>query len=288
MDARKHAAPRSTHWYRSTSTSRPARTQDARPLHWLVRCGFLARAVVYAVIAALALALALGIGIRSASASPQGALALIVAAPLGRLALVIISAALLAYAVWKLVQCVRGSGPEGGGGTHPQHRLANLGGGVVYLVFFAVSIAVLTGSAGNGSGETKETAAHLLGLPGGEVLLGAAGVGLLLISAYQAYDAISGKFATDNKIEQMSLAGWRAFMLIGRVGLQVRAIIFGFVGYFLLRAAIELHAREAVGVDGALAAVHREPFGSWLLALVAGGLFTFAAFSALEGRYRRL
>jgi len=125
-------------------------------------------------------------------------------------------------------------------------------------------------------------------MPRGELVVAAAGFGLLLISAYQAYDAIRGGFAKDNKIEQMSLVGWRAFMLIGRVGLLVRAIIFCLVGYSLLRAAIELHAGTAVGVDGALAAVHRQPLGSWLLALVAAGLLTFAAFSLLEARYRRL
>ena len=33
---------------------------------------------------------------------------------------------------------------------------------------------------------------------------------------------------------------------------------------------------------------HRQPFGEWLLALVAVGLITFALFSFMEARYRRL
>ena len=257
-------------------------------MQWLVRAGFVARAITYAVIAALALALALGIGIRPASANPQGALALIVGAPLGRLAVGVMSAALLAYALWKLALALRGRGPEGGGGPAAWDRLTNLGGGLVYVVFFGVSVAVLTGSAGNGAAQPQHAAAQVLGLPAGEVLCAIAAIALLAVSLYQGYDAVRGRFAEDNKIEQMSLSRWRVFMLIGRIGMFARAAIFGLVGYCLLRAAIELHARTAVGVDGALARVQQEPFGSGLLALVALGLLTFAAFSVLEARYRRL
>lgn len=275
---------------RQASTRRGQEQQgvaNSNPFCWLVRAGFLARAIIYGVIAALALALSDGVGVRPASANPQGALALIVTAPLGRVALGVISTALLAYAVWKLIQCARGRGPEGGGGPKVRDRVANLGGGLSYLAFFAVSIAVLSGSAGNGAAQPKRTAAELLGVPGGELLLGIAGIALVGVSVYQAFDAVRGNFANDNKIEQMSLAGWRAFMLIGRVGLLVRAVIFSLIGYFLVRAAIELHAGTAVGVNGALAHV-AQAFGAWMLAFLAVGLLTFSAFSLLEARYRRL
>ncbi len=255
---------------------------------WLVRAGFVARAITYTVIAVLALALAVGIGIHPDSASPQGALAVIVGAPLGQVALAVISLALLAYALWKLVLAFRGRGPEGGGGHSFMDRLACLGGGLVYLAFFAVSVGVLAGSDGNGSAQPRRTAAELLGLPAGEVLCAVTALVLVVVSLYQAYDAICGKFADDNKIEQMSAGCHRVFMVIGRVGLLARALIFTLVGYFLLRAAIDLHAGTAVGVDGALDDVHRGPLGGWLLALVALGLLTFAAFSLLEARFRRL
>lgn len=277
---RSYASPWSSWW--------PWHVLRAKPVRWLIRAGFLARCVTYTVIAALTLALALGIGLNHAAASPQGALSVINSGPLGRLALGIIAAAVLAYAVWKLVQAARGRGPEGGGGPSLKARLSNLGGGLMYVAFFGVAVAVLTGSVGNGSRQPRQTASRLLGIPGGEVLLGIAGLGLLVVSIYQAYDAISGRFANDNKLGQMSRKRRRAFMLLGRIGILARAIIFALVAYFLLRAAIELHAGLAVGVDGALGRIHREPLGSWVLALVAAGLFTFAAFSLLESRYRRL
>ncbi len=149
----------------------------SEPLQWLVRAGFLARAATYAVIAGLTVAIALDMDIRPAAANPQGALSVINSGPFGRLALGIISASLLAYAIWKLVQAVRGRGPEGGGGPGLKDRLANLGGGLVYLAFFGVAIAVLSGNAGNGSRQPKQTASQLLAIPGGEVLLGIAASG---------------------------------------------------------------------------------------------------------------
>ena len=64
--------------------------------------------------------------------------------------------------------------------------------------------------------------------------------------------------------------------------------MFALVGYFLLKTAIDYDPREAVGLDGALARVHRQPLGSWLLALAAAGLLVFAVYSLFEARYRRL
>ncbi len=80
----------------------------------------------------------------------------------------------------------------------------------------------------------------------------------------------------------------KAFMLLGHIGLTARSIVFGVVGYFLLRTAVDFDAANAVGVDGALAHLHQESLGPWLLGLVAVGLITFAAFSVFEARFRRL
>jgi hypothetical protein len=182
---------------------------------WLVRAGFAARALTYTVIAVLALALALGIGIRPASANPQGALSLILSAPLGQLALGLIALALLTYAGWKLALALGGRGPEGGGGHSVKDRLSSLGGGLVYLAFFTVAVSVLVGGAGNGSAQPARTAAELLGLPAGEVLCALTALVLVGVSLYQAYDAIRGQFAEDNKVEQMSAGCHRVFMVIG-------------------------------------------------------------------------
>jgi hypothetical protein len=262
--------------------------EDSRPFRWLIRTGFVARAMTYAVIGALTFAVAVGAGTDGVAPNQQGALALVASTPLGHAALVLICAGLLAYALWKLTQGVFGRGPEGGGGFGLTDRVANLGGGAVYLAFLALAIRVLSGSTGNSSREPKHAAAGILSWPGGPLIVGIGGGALVAISLYQLYDALRGEFAEDNKTQQMSRFERKLFMVLGHIGLTARALVFGLVGYFLFRTAIDFNPNNAVGVDGALARLHHQDFGPWILGFVGAGLITFAAYSLLEARYRRL
>lgn len=259
-----------------------------RPFKWLVRVGFLARGVTYGVVGALALAMALGAGTAGAAPNQQGALALIARTPLGRVALIVICAGLLGYAAWKLTLGVFGRGPEGAESFELKDRVANVAGGIGYLVFFAVAVRILVSGSGKSSETPSRAAAGVLGWPGGQLIVGLAGVVLVGIGVAQVLDAVGGGFADDNKLGKLSSGQRGLFMAVGRVGLSSRAVVFGLIGYFLVRTAIDFNARTAVGVDGALARLEHQPLGPWLLGLVAVGLLTFACFSVFEARYRRL
>jgi hypothetical protein len=258
------------------------------PFEVLVRAGFMARALTYGVIGGVALALAVGAGPAPNAPNQQGALALIARAPLGRIAVALAAAGLLAYAVWKLAQAMFGRGPEGGGGSTLKARVASAGGGVAYLAFFAVALRILFGSSNSGSRDPSQTAAGILGWPGGSVIVGVAGAVLIAISLFQIHDAWRGRFVKDNKVREMSPLELRAFMVLGHVGLVARALVFALVGYFLIKTAIDFNPRDAVGLDGALTRLHRQTFGPWLLGLTAAGLLVFAVYSVFEARFRRL
>jgi len=262
--------------------------ERSRPFQWLVRAGFVARGITYGVIGAVALALAAGAGTPGTAPNQQGALELIDRSWLGKVALVVIAAGLLAYALWKLTQGIFGTGPEGGGGTNLKDRVANVTGGVTYVIFFLVAVRVLAGGAGGSSTEPRKTAAGILGWPGGPVIVGVAGAILLVVSLNQIYEALTGRFVRDSKVGRMKAEERRAFLILGRVGLFARALVFALIGYFILRAAIDYNPGTAVGVDGALARLHHQPAGPWLEGIVAAGLLVFAAFSIAEARYRRL
>ncbi len=257
-------------------------------LEGLVRAGFIARGITYGLVGAIALGIALGAGTDHASASQQGALSLIAREPLGKVALIAVAAGMLAYALWKLTLAVIGHGPEGGGGSSAGVRIANLGGGVAYLGLCGLAVEVLAGSGGSSSGSPRHAAAGVLGWPGGQWLVGIAGVATVAISLYMVYDAIKGGFAKQSKTEEMGVEERRLFMVLGRAGMSARALVFALIGYFILRTAIDYQPSKAVGVDGALGRLHHEPLGPWLLGLVALGLVIFATFSMFEARYRRL
>jgi Domain of Unknown Function (DUF1206) len=262
---------------------------DRKPaFRGLVRIGFVARGVTYGIVGGLAVALAVGAGTDGVAPNQQGALALIAKGAVGRVALVLIAAGLLAYAVWKLTQAVVGHGPEGGGSGKAWDRTANAAAGLVYVAFFLVALRVLIGSGGSSSREPSHVAAGVLGWPGGAVLVAIAGVALLAISGYQINDALKGGFADENKTRSMGAAEQRTFMLFGQIGICARALAFALVGYFLIRTAIAYDPRKTVALDGALARLRHEALGPELVGVVAAGLLVFAVFSLFEARYRQL
>ncbi len=260
--------------------------QRTRAFCWSVRAGFITRGVTYGVIGGLAAALALGAGSAGTSPNQQGALALIAQAPLGRVVIAVAAVGLLAYALWKLGLGVMGRGPEGGGGKSFKDRIAALSAGGAYVAFFAVALQVLIGTAGRQAGENGETLG-VLGWPGGQLIVGAAGAILVAVSLYQCYQAVCGQFIDDNKAHEMGRREHQVFVGVGGIGLVARAGVFALVGYFLCRTAIEFKT-TGIGLDGTLAQVHGQPFGDWMLAFVAIGLEIFALFSFFEARYQRL
>jgi len=60
------------------------------------------------------------------------------------------------------------------------------------------------------------------------------------------------------------------------------------IGGFVIQAAVTFDPKKAVGVDGALKRLAGEPYGPWLLAVVAVGLLSFGLFSFVEARWRKV
>ena len=65
-------------------------------------------------------------------------------------------------------------------------------------------------------------------------------------------------------------------------------VVFGLVGLFLIKAAIDYQPRKAVSLDGALAKLAHQPYGYALLGVVAAGLIAFALYSFADVRYRKI
>jgi hypothetical protein len=272
----------------TTSPVREARSAGEGFVHTrvfeiLARAGFVARGLVYGIIGLLALDLAVGTG--GKLANQKGALRTIEHQPFGHVLLTLVAIGLGGYSLWRLVRAALGHGPEGSDTT--LERLGGFGSGIVYAVMCALAVEILLSSAGS-SGGAKKTTKDVFALPAGHWIIGGAGLVLIGVGIYQFVRGVRQKFLDDSKTEQMRPEVKKWFTRFGTVGHVSRAIILALVGIFLLKAAIDYKADEAIGLDGALAKVYDQPYGPWLLGAVALGLLIFGLFSIGEARYRKI
>jgi hypothetical protein len=249
----------------------------------LARAGLVARGVVYAIVGVLAVKLALGSG--GETENQQGALEEIAAGPFGKTLLVLMAVGLGGYALWRLLRAALGHGPEQSDDT--KDRVAGLASGVAYAFLCFTAVKILSG-ASTGSGSPKEATGGVLDWTGGPILVGIAGVVLIVVAADQARKGVMRTFLKKSKTGQMGPQVRQAFTALGVFGHLARAVVFALMGYGLVKAAVSYDADEAIGLDGALAQLSNASYGPWLLGLVAVGLIGFAAYSVADARYRKV
>lgn len=257
----------------------------SRSFEVLSRAGFVARGLIYGVIGLLAFEVA--VSDTGKLTNQQGAIRTVANQPFGEFLLLLLAVGLGGYAIWRLFRAALGHGPEDADST--LERLGGLGSGLVYGGLCIASIKLLTGSAAaSPSSEPDQTTAGVFDWPAGRWLVGLAGVVMLGVAAYQLAKGVRQSFLEELKTGEMS-AGVKTWVTwVGTIGHVARAIVFGLVGWFLLKAAYEFEAREAVGLDGALTKLLQAEYGPWLLGFVSAGLIAFGVYSISEARYRRI
>jgi hypothetical protein len=248
----------------------------------LGRLGFAAKGVLYGIVALIAIQVAFGGG---RPEDKKGALQAVAEQPHGEILLVILAAGLAGYALWRLVEAA--FGPRGEDGAKAAgKRLLSLGKGLLYAGLCVLAVGILLGAGSGGAESEEKTTSTLLELPGGVWLVTAAGAGLIVAALYNGFRGVTRKFCDD--LRGMSATEERWVKRIGVLGHLARLVVFGLMGVFLVKAALEYDPDEAVGLDGALAEVGRQPFGPVLLGLVAAGLLAYGLFCLVQARYREL
>lgn len=257
----------------------------SRAFEVLSRGGFVARGLIYAIIGLFAFKVA--VSDTGKLTDQQGAIKTVGNQPFGEVLLVLLAIGLGGYAVWRLFRAALGHGPEDTDNT--LERLGGLGSGLVYGGLCIATIKVLTGSSASGSSSNPDKAtAGVFDWPAGRALVVVGGLVLLGVAAYQLVKGLRQTFLEELKTGQMSVGMQTWITWIGTVGHVARAAVFGLAGWFLLKAAYEYDAKEAVGLDGALTKILRADYGPWLLGLVAAGLLAFGVYSLSEARYRKI
>jgi hypothetical protein len=260
------------------------KTMDNPWIERLVRLGYAVRGLLYGVVGVLAFDVVLGRG--GATTDKNGALATIAAQPFGKFLLILIVVGLIGYALWGFIRAVldplqRGTDPKG-----IAQRIGYVVSGLSYGALILPTVGLITGSGNGGGGNgPQDWTATLMVQPFGPWLVGL--IGLIGIGGGlgQIAQGVTTDFKKDFKLDEMSPTERAAFTWIGRAGLVARGVVFAMLGFFLIQAALNTDPNRAKGLDGALQTLLQQPFGPWLLGLVALGLTAFGLYSLLSARW---
>jgi hypothetical protein len=256
-------------------------------LEHLARVGLIAFGVVHLLVAWLALQLAWGGG--GESADQSGAMRTLAESPLGTPLLWVIAVGLIALAVWQAAEVLRwrsGWSASGKARTKALRKSGNaLVKAAVYITLAVLAIGFATGSGKSSSQQQQETTTGVLGWPGGQFLVGAAGLVLIGVGGWHIRKGINKQFLKQIDTSDASPSALRLVTRLGQVGFPGKGIALALVGGLLVYAAITFDPSKAQGLDGALHTILEAPFGQILLTLVAIGIAAFGAFCLVRARY---
>jgi hypothetical protein len=254
----------------------------------LARTGLVAKGLSFGIVGFLAVKLALGDG--GKATSRQGALQAIAQHSYGKIVLILLACGFAAYALWRFVQAFaeRDEGGSKGALKKWGKRAGYIGRGLIYAGLTFSTVKILLGSGGGQSQNQKahKTTALVLGWPGGTWIVGIAGAAIVAAGLWNLYRGLSRKFEDKWRTGRMSGTARRWGGRVGVVGHVARAVVFGLIGIFVVRAAIDYNPRDAIGIDGALQKLAHASYGPYLLGLTAAGLICYALYCLVDARYR--
>ncbi|WRP06122.1 DUF1206 domain-containing protein [Rossellomorea aquimaris] len=271
----------------STSSSSSVSSNDIKPwIRGFARIGYISRGIVYMLIGALAVMAALGIG--GSTSDSSGAFSAVASKPFGEVLLWILGFGLIGIVLWRLIQVVKDPEHVKNDGKSMFRRLANLISGIAYgsLTYNAFAIAMHAKSSGSGSKQTLS--AKLLSQPFGQWIVGIVGLIIIGYALYEIHKAYTEKYTNKFKRHEMSEKEWELGRKTGKLGLYSRGTVFLLIGYFFIQTAITADPDKTQGLDGALSKIAQQPYGQWLLGIVAVGLFLYGVFQILKGKNRHM
>jgi hypothetical protein len=251
----------------------------------LARLGYAAKALLYCTIGLLAAKAAFGSS--GKVTDMQGALRTVERQSFGDAFLILIAIGLFGYAAWRLVEAV----------FDPERRGTNLKGlavraglaarGLIHGALGVTALRLVSGHGGGRSGnQAKEWTSRGLQLPGGELLVAAAGLAIGGYGLYQLYRAWAAKLGRQLQLSQVSepLRSW--VVGVSRFGIAARGVVFCLIGFFLARSGLRHDPAQAGGLRESLHTI--AGIGRWPFAAVSIGLVAYGVYQLINARYRHM
>ena len=253
----------------------------------LTRLGYAVKGVIYILIGLSAFQ-----GVFGKNATPADQFGAIVAMsrlPYATVILWAVLIGLISYSIWGLIRAFLDPYHKG---TDIKGLLARGGflvSAVTYALFVLPTYDLIQGASHSSqTGNTQRMVATLMAMPFGRVIVGLFGLAGIAAGIYQIYMALRAH--SDQQFKQYALTPdqLRTVKRAGQFGTIARGVVFGLVGFFFCLAAIYARPQQAKTFDGALDFLARQPYGIWLLAIVALGLIAFGVYSLIGAALFRL
>ena len=255
----------------------------------LTRLGYGIKGLIYITIGLLAIQGALGTGSTS-TADQLGAIQTFSKLPFAQALLWIVLVGLVSYALWGVIRAVLDPFHKGTDTEGLLSRGGYLISAVTYASFVVPTYRLIQGGRSSSGGGQTQLVAQIMSMPMGRYIVGAIGLVAIGAGLYQAYTGISSKFEEQFKPYALNAEQYKLAIQIGRFGTIARGIVFALVGFFFFLAAYNSNPGSAQGIAGALSYLDKQPYGLWLLGIVAAGLIAFGIYSLMTAawfRFRR-
>ena len=253
----------------------------------LTRIGYGVRGLIYITMGLLAVQVALGKG--GALASPLGAIAKIGKQPAGMILLWVVLLGLVSYTLWGVVRAVLDPLHKGNDMKGLIERGGFLASAFGYAILIMPTYGYVTGTslASKGS-QTQKMITSIMAMPWGRWAIGILGLIVLAGGLYQIYLGFKAGFEQQFQTYRLTPKEVKLVTNVGRFGTAARGVVLMVVGGLISFAAYSANPSQPIGMDTALATLLHQPYGIWLLGIVALGLIAFGAYSVLSALWFRL
>lgn len=257
----------------------------------LARLGYAARGIIYLVIGLLAVLMAVGYG--GKMTDQQGAISMIGAQPAGLILLGLVLIGLVCYSLWGLIRAIFNPFHQGHDAKGIALRIGYLASATAYGLLVLPTYALISGGAqpaesGAQQGQIQQYTDQILVVPFGQLLVGIIGIILILVGFMQIFQGFSPGFERRIHLTKLNPVQLKRVRFLGRLGTIARGIIFALIGVFIVMAAYTANSQQIKGFDSTLTYILQQPYGGFLMAVIALGLISLGLYSLCMSIFFRL